>query len=113
MACFLVPMVLGIITTVMRKVFPKNWHINWLNTMLWGAVAMLALEHIAHGEIVPYPPFLTAGLFEVIPEMLAVGGPMAIFSVTAWTGMVLINNAVISKKAIETKVQTHQKFGHY
>jgi len=103
---------LGIITMMMRKVFPKKWHMDWLNIMLWGAVTMLALEHIAHGEIILYPPFLTAGLFEIMPEMLAVGGPMAIFSVTIWAGMVLINDALIYKKTTEVKVQTHQKLGH-
>jgi hypothetical protein len=106
-------MTLGIITTAARKAFPKKWHIDWLNMILWGAVIMLAVEHIAHGEIVPYPPFLTAGLVEVIPEMLTVGGPMAIFSVSAWTGMVVINEIVISKKVMEVKAQTRRDFGYY
>jgi len=112
MACFLVPMTLGIITTATRKAFTKKWHIDWLNMILWGAVVMLAVEHIAHGEIVPYPPFLTAGLPEVIPEMMTVGIPMTIFSTSAWTGMVVINEAIL-KKTIDLKIQARRNFGYH
>ena len=34
--------------------------LKWLNTMLWGGSALLCVEHIWHGEVVPWPPFLTA-----------------------------------------------------
>ncbi|MEX2750765.1 MAG: hypothetical protein Q6366_002655 [Candidatus Freyarchaeota archaeon] len=112
MACFLIPMGLGIITTLFRKMFPKNWHIDWLNAMLWGAVAMFALEHIAHGEIVPYPPFLTAGLPEVLPEMMSIGIPMSIFSVSAWGGMVLITERLKQTNTIKTEFPGHRKFGY-
>lgn len=90
MACFIVPMGLGIVTTALRKRFPKIYKIDLLNIMLWGGVLMLAVEHIAHEEIVPYPPFLTAGIAEVLPEMLAVGGPMTIAIVLIWAVMVAI-----------------------
>ena len=113
MACFIVPMTLGIITILTRNVFPKKLHIDWLNMILWGAVIMLAVEHVAHGEIVLYPPFLTAGLTEVIPEMLAVGVPMTIFSTSAWGTMVVINEIVMSKKVMEVKSQTRRDFGYY
>ncbi len=113
MACFLVPMTLGIITILARNVFPKKLHIDWLNMILLGAVIMLAVEHVAHGEIVPYPPFLTAGLLEVMPEMLAVGVPMTVFSTSAWGAMVIINEAVMPKKLMELKNQSRQKFGYY
>ncbi len=97
MACFLVPMGLGIITTLLARFFPKRLNIHWLNAMLWGAVAMLMVEHVAHGEIVPYPPFLTAGILEVLPEMLSVGGPMAIASVSFWALLTAANDIVTRK----------------
>jgi len=63
--------------------------VNILNLLLWGGVLGLALEHSAHGEIVPYPPFLTAGLEHVIPEMLTVGVPMTMAISGTWALMVL------------------------
>ncbi|OGX14996.1 MAG: hypothetical protein A2166_00700 [Omnitrophica WOR_2 bacterium RBG_13_41_10] len=90
MACFLVPTSTAIITTVMRKKIPEKYHINWLNSMLWGGVIMLAVEHISHGEVVLYPPFLTAGLPEVLPEMLKVGIPMTLSIFLVWGIMVTV-----------------------
>jgi hypothetical protein len=53
MACFIAPTSAAILTTAFRKRFPPAWHINWLNTMIWGGAIALTVEHIAHGEIVP------------------------------------------------------------
>ena len=91
MACFLVPMGLALVTTALRKRFPEKLQISWLNALLWGAVLMLAVEHLAHGEVVPYPPFLTKGLPEVLPEMLQVGVPMTLSMVGVWSGMLLVD----------------------
>ena len=77
MACFLVPVGEAIVTTVAQKVIAKKeqkagrtgseiasgkWsqRLGWLNKMLWGGSFLLCLEHIWHGEIVPWWPFLTA-----------------------------------------------------
>ena len=100
MACFLIPMSLGIITTLLARFFPKRWNINWLNAILWGAVMMLMVEHVAHGEIIPYPPFLTSGILEIMPEMLSVGIPMAVFSASLWASMVAVNELMIRKTGI-------------
>ncbi len=76
-ACFIAPAGVAIVTTIVQKVVKNKeekltsehgprvkgkWtqRLRWLNTMLWGGVALLALEHIWHGEVVPWPPFLTA-----------------------------------------------------
>jgi hypothetical protein len=91
MVCFLVPMGLAILTTALSKRFPEKYRISWLNALLWGGVLMLAVEHLAHGEVVPYPPFLTAGLSEVIPEMLTVGVPMAVCTAGLWSAMVFLD----------------------
>ena len=103
MACFLVPMGTAIVTTTVRKKVPKEYHINWLNSMLWGGVVMLAVEHISHGEVVLYPPFLTAGLPEVLPEMLRVGVPMTLSIFLIW-GIMATVAARMSKrvKYVET-----------
>ncbi len=94
MACFAAPTALGIITSACRKKFPKKWHINWLNTMIFGGAIALGVEHIIHGEIVPWPPFLTAmsnpaDTTAMFGEILAVGIPMTVALIFVWAMMVL------------------------
>lgn len=101
MACFLVPTALGVVTTAFRKRFPRRWHINWLNTMIGGGAVALAVEHIAHGEIVPWPPFLTAmsnpaDTAVMVNEMIAVGVPMTVALVLVWVGMVVVYEKLIA-----------------
>ena len=94
MACFAVPTAAAIVTTAIGKKVPEKYHLNWLNSMLWGGVIMLAVEHIAHGEVVLYPPFLTAGLPKVWPEMIRVGVPMTLVIFLIWGIMVAVSVAV-------------------
>jgi hypothetical protein len=103
MACFLVPATLGLITTLTRKRFPARWHINWLNIMIFGGSVALAVEHVAHGEIVPWPPFLTAmaspeDTAVMLQEMATVGVPMTLALVLAWAVMVVAYNSIVSVK---------------
>ena len=88
MACFLVPAATAIVTSAVGKKAPEKYHMNWLNSMLWGGVVMLAVEHVAHKEVVLYPPFLTAGLPEAFPEMMRVGIPMTLMIFLIWGIMV-------------------------
>jgi len=97
MACFAVPTVAAVVTTAIGKKVPEKYHLDWLNSMLWGGVVMLAVEHIAHGEVVLYPPFLTAGLPEVLPEMIKVGVPMTLCIFLIWGVMVAIATTLDKK----------------
>jgi len=97
MACFLVPMGTAIVTTTLRKKVHSKYHIHWLNSMLWGGVLMLAVEHIAHEDVVLYPPFLTKGLPEVLPEMLKIGVPMTLAIVGVWSVMVAVSLRIARK----------------
>jgi len=97
MACFIAPMSLAIVTTVFRKKIPENLKIGWLNIMIWGGAIMLAVEHIAHGEVILYPPFLTAmqtpaEIPVMLQEMATVGGAMTIAILCIWSIMVFIYN---------------------
>ena len=97
MACFIAPMATGIVTTVFRKKIPAALKIGWLNIMLWSGVAMLAIEHIAHGEVVFYPPFLTAmqnpaDIPVMVQELVTVGGTMTIAIVVVWIILVAITS---------------------
>jgi hypothetical protein len=102
MACFIVPMSLGIVTTIFRKKIPENLKIGWLNIMIWGGVIMLAVEHIAHGEVVLFPPFLTAmqtpsEIPVMLQEMAIVGGTMTLAIVSIWLIMVFVSQKILQK----------------
>ncbi len=108
MACFLVPTTEAIITTVATKVIkskekkeehtevPKvhlSTKMGWLNKMLWGGSALLAFEHLWHGEVIPTFPFLTAvkegETSGMLAEMSTAGVAMAALVTLVWVGMVV------------------------
>jgi len=111
MACFLVPTTEAIVTTVIKKVADKKGSDNifikkmgWLNNMLWGGSALLAFEHVWHGEVTPWFPFLTAtsnaaDTAEMFHEMFTSGVAMAVLVTLAWFVMVAVTHAVSKKKA--------------
>ena len=114
MACFLVPGAEAVVTTVVQKAVGKEkaekLKLGWLNTMLWGGVILLEIEHIWHGEVVPWPPFLTAmnnpaDIPVMLHEMALVGGTMCIAITLAWIVLVAITSILkektISRKAIK------------
>lgn len=126
MACFLVPAGEAVVTTVAQKVMEKRekkaggertgstglkWsrRLGWLNKLLWGGTILLALEHIWHGEVVPWPPFLTAmgnpgEVAQMLHEMATIGVAMAIAVTAVWGIMVLV--AELKARAIpEAKVK--------
>jgi hypothetical protein len=103
MGCFIVPAAVGIATTALRKRFPEQWHINWLNTMILGCSVAFAVEHYINGEIVPWPPFLTAmnspaATATMLTEMATVGIPMTLALIMTWVVMVVFYEKVIVGK---------------
>lgn len=112
MACFLVPMAEAIGISVAQKVVEKrerkvgeekaekrrlSWsrRLSWLHKLLWGGVILLAIEHIWHGEVVPWPPFLTAmknpvEIPAMLHEMATIGVAMAVVVTVVWAIMVMI-----------------------
>ena|SRR3989344_587209 len=114
MACFIAPTSVAIITTALRKKFPKQWHINWLNTIIWGGAVGLAVEHIAHQEIVPWPPFLTAmsnpaDTIMMLREMATVGIPMTLALIFAWIVMVVVYENFIATDKLSLTARTTVK----
>ncbi len=108
MACFLAPATAAIITTSIKKKITPKYHLEWLNNMLWGGVVMLAVEHIAHGEVVLYPPFLTAmknpaDIPVMLQEIATIGTTMTVAIILVWTIIVLVANNM--SKAHEKKIQ--------
>ncbi len=95
-------MTAAIVTTVFRKSIPEKLHIAWLNILLWGGCIALALEHVAHEEIVLYPPFLSAmssaaDTTTMLNEMATVGTTMLVACVLVWAGMVFVYNRYSAK----------------
>ncbi len=80
--------------------------LSWLMGLLWGGVALLAFEHFWHGEIVAYPPFLSAmanpeDTSQMLHEMATVGVSMAAL-VTAFWGAICAFAQVKFKKVRST-----------
>jgi len=128
MACFLVPVAEAVVTTVATKIIEKKEEeqkdikvslngssietvektpfsrkLKWLSRLLWGGSILLMFEHIWHGEVVPFFPFLTAAsdpasAAEMLHEMATVGVTMAIAVTVVWIGMVVVAS-LIEKRA--------------
>ena len=74
--------------------------------MLWGGSALLAFEHVWHGEVIPVFPFLTAvkdgETAGMLAEMGTAGVTMAVLVTAAWAGMVIVSS-IIEKRKSESK----------
>ncbi len=100
MACFLVPMAFGVLATIFGKKASAKLHMNWLNLLLWGGSIGMALEHVAHREIVLSPPFLTAAsswseAAVMIKEMATIGTAMLVGIIAVWAIMVVVHDRFI------------------
>lgn len=76
--------------------------LTWLMNMLWGGVVLLAVEHMWHGEVVPFPPFLTAmndpsEIPEMLHEMATVGVGMAALVTVVWLVATFVADAVAKR----------------
>lgn len=86
---------------------PWSAKLKWLSHMLWGGVILLAFEHLWHGEIAPYPPFLTAmadpaDTAEMLHEMATVGVCMAVLITLVWLGVCAAADALARRSAKES-----------
>ena len=124
MACFLVPVAEAVAVTVVTKVLEKkektseiaelksgetktvseikipfSRKLKWLSRLLWGGSVLLAFEHLWHGEVVPFFPFLTAmnspeETAEMLREMSTVGVSMAALVTAVWIGMLIVSRII-------------------
>lgn len=130
MACFLVPTAEAVIVTVAAQIIKSNEEkkmptlndsvagavvdavedtkialsrkLMWLANLLWGGALLLAYEHVWHGEVVPWFPFLTAAsdpadAAVMLHEMSTVGVTMAILVTAVWVCIVLVANAITKR----------------
>jgi hypothetical protein len=127
MACFVAPVVEAVVVTIVKKsvekkerqaalsapgrveaaaaemdgqsAIPFSRKLGWLTKLLWGGSFLLAIEHIWHGEVVPWPPFLTAmhnpaDIAPMLLEIATVGVAMAVLITAVWGVMVLVLNRI-------------------
>lgn len=131
MACFIVPTVEAIAVTAAVVALKKkekaqltapdvnvpgsksvteetglSWsrRLSWLAYLLWGGAFLLAFEHLWHGEVVPWFPFLTAALdpadtAEMLHEMSTVGVSMAILVTGVWAIVQGVAQAIYQRPA--------------
>lgn len=79
-----------------------------LSAMLWGGSALLAFEHLWHGEIEPFFPFLTAmgnkeDMMEMFSEMSTVGVSMAVAVTSVWGLFTVVASKLRNKYEKEAK----------
>ena len=82
---------------------PWSRKLKWLTWMLWGGAVLLCYEHIWHGEVVPWFPFLTAmndpgDTAEMLHEMATVGVTMAVIITVTWFVMCKVSDAIMARK---------------
>ena len=118
MACFVVPVAEAVVTTLAAKAIASreqkedngkikfSTKLGWLNKLLWGGSALLAFEHIWHGEVIPTFPFLTAvkdgETAEMLQEMGTNGVAMAVLVTAVW-GCMLIVSSIREKYAAQAQ----------
>ena len=127
MACFLVSATVGIGAAVTRHIVKNHENklelegrtqlpekfgsdVKWsqklayLELTLFSGSFVLAIEHILHGEVVPFPPFLTAAnnpadTAEMLTEMGTVGVAMLAILLVAWgAGVVIVDYLKFKKR---------------
>jgi hypothetical protein len=109
MACFLAPLAEAVVVSVMKKSFKftsGNEFVKksgWLTNLLYGGSFLLAVEHVWHGEVVPWFPFLTAvknpeDIKSMLHEIATTGVSMAVTVTAVWIVMVLVSSVIERRK---------------
>lgn len=140
MACFLAPTAEAVIVSIVRRQqkkkeetalhienheaetkmtadvveegkIPFSRKLGWLSNMLWGGSFLLAVEHIWHGEVVPWPPFLTAmnnpaDVMPMLQEIATVGTAMAVLVTAVWGVMLAVAHGLERKRNMDVTVET-------
>ena len=89
-----------------EKVLPWSKKRMILAQLLWGGAFLLCFEHIWHGEVVPWFPFLTAmndpgDTAEMLHEMSTIGVTMAIIVTVTWAIMMFVADRIMQRPDAE------------
>ena len=112
MACFTAPLAAAIAAGIARRTVAHkepsetiSWatKLGWLEKLSFGGCALLAFEHVWHGEIIFRFPFLTGvrdgNAAEVMREIATVGGAMTALILAVWIGMLIVSSAIVKRKS--------------
>ncbi|MCD8089841.1 MAG: hypothetical protein LUD81_04335 [Clostridiales bacterium] len=119
MACFLIPAAEAVITAVAAKSvkakeeregascevkIPFSRKLKWLSNICGGGSILLLFEHVWHGEIVAWFPFLTAAsssadMAFMLHEMATAGVSMAALATAVWGGMSVVSDIILRARA--------------
>ena len=124
MACFLVPTAEAVIAGVSAKraknkeckhepkegKIPFSTKIGWLFKMSSLGAVLLMFEHVWHGEVVPFFPFLTNAVdpknrAEMFHEMATTGVLMAVLITAVWVCMLVAVHFIEKSEATEKAVE--------
>ena len=129
MACFLVPTAEAVVVKAVERVqnkkekeleakigsgleagseacaenkIPFSRKLRWLTRLLIGGAVLLAFEHVWHGEVVPWFPFLTAAASPdsasvMLHEMATTGVGMAVIVTAVWAVMCKVADRDVRK----------------
>lgn len=108
MACFIVPMLQAVATSIYCKTSRKpatsalGRNLPALEKMLWGGTIMLIVDHIINGELTWRFPFFTAlgaegGGAVFLRELLTVGLPMSVVITLVWVVYTLVREKKTAK----------------
>ncbi len=119
MACFIAPMALAIVTTIIQLLtrhsdLTHKLKLSILNSMLWGGVALLAAEHVFHGEITAWAPYLTAmsspaDTAVMLSEIASIGGSMTLAISLSWMGLLAVTTLMTKKIAVTDQLSPLSK----
>ena len=132
MACFLVSAAEAVVVTAVKTIekkheekvietgaevpektkIPFSRKLSWLIYMLVGGAILLAFEHVWHGEVTPWFPFLTAmsdaeETSQMLHEMATVGVSMAALITVVWAGMCVVADRIV-KRSDEKKTSENE-----
>ena len=121
MACFIVSAAEAAVVTAVEKIeekkeqaapeseettavkIPLSRKLKWLSYMLWGGSFLLMFEHVWHGEVTPWFPFLTAmsdkaEMMMMMHEMATVGVAMAVLVTVVWAGICVTADIIVKRE---------------
>ena len=90
-----------------KQGIPWSRKLMWLAYFLWGGAFLLAYEHVWHGEVVPWFPFLTAmndpgDTAEMLHEMSTIGVTMAVIVTVVWALLCVAADLIVKRRADST-----------
>lgn len=124
MACFIVPAAEAVVSAVVGRIIKKkeghteesggislSRKIGWLTKLLSGGSALLAFEHLWHGEISPFFPFLTAmtskqDTLSMLHEIGTVGVAMSGICTAVWIGMLAVSRVAAHTEGSDGRIKS-------